>query len=245
MSTDSTEWFSEINACFVEAEKALANARTKVSSVDGLQVEGLVFPAVNELRYAGKHLSEALLLGEGDAARIEQLRKARNHCHRATYDARDAVVQFFLAELRLLDKTFKESPIPIMTVYQSYPDDKAALRKIQNDLVEEQRDKEKRGEYAARKDRQINALEEIRSKWDCARDDVFRICEQRKEDAAKLVRQHSEAMIQATKANSIARNTLIVAILAVVVAIAALGVAVYQGHKGSPGTTPQTSTKQP
>ena len=55
----------------------------------------LVIPAVNELRYTGFHLVQALA-AEDEAAREEALTKAARHCRRATYDAVEAEVLHWL-----------------------------------------------------------------------------------------------------------------------------------------------------
>lgn len=46
-------------------------------------------PAHNELRYAGHHLLQSLD-NDGTVADEDQLRKARNHCERAMYEAAEA-----------------------------------------------------------------------------------------------------------------------------------------------------------
>lgn len=49
-----------------------------------------LLPAINQLRYAGEHLSLSIRL-DGNF-RIEALRKAKSHCDRAYYDAIECVI---------------------------------------------------------------------------------------------------------------------------------------------------------
>ena len=53
-------------------------------------------PANNELRYAGHHLLQALD-GQEQVTKPEGLRKAKNHCERAMYDAAQAGIWYTLS----------------------------------------------------------------------------------------------------------------------------------------------------
>ncbi len=49
-------------------------------------------PANNELRYAGHHLLQALD-GQEQISKPDEVRKAKNHCERAMYDAAEAGIR--------------------------------------------------------------------------------------------------------------------------------------------------------
>ena len=69
----------EIHTLFTKAENFC-------KSVEVFFSEGVVIPAINELRYCGKHLLDAHL-AEDSRETEEQLRRAKAHCERAIYDA--------------------------------------------------------------------------------------------------------------------------------------------------------------
>jgi hypothetical protein len=69
--------------------------------------EGVIIPAINQLRYAGQHLVEACVLNEpsGQAAEIT---KAQGHCKRAIYDASEASVLITKKQFENYREEFKE-----------------------------------------------------------------------------------------------------------------------------------------
>ncbi|MGB7510565.1 MAG: hypothetical protein WBP54_04660 [Pelodictyon phaeoclathratiforme] len=83
---------SEFHLWFKKAEKA-------VKEVEYIHAE-LTMPAVNELRYAGYHISNYL----EDTELLDELNRAVGHCKRATYDAYEASILYNIKEFR----AFKE-----------------------------------------------------------------------------------------------------------------------------------------
>ncbi len=79
----------QILELFKKAESAI-----KTCEYVSLQLN---FPAINELRYAGRHLAEAVS-ANNESYIEEHLRKAESHCFRAIFDAYD------VATLHLIDK---------------------------------------------------------------------------------------------------------------------------------------------
>jgi hypothetical protein len=84
-------------------------------SVPVFEPRGVVIPAINELRYAAKHVSCAMQEGVTTEEREEQLRRAIRHCIRARLDALRAVVLFFVRDFyrfsndyRMLDITTED-----------------------------------------------------------------------------------------------------------------------------------------
>ncbi len=83
---------SEFHLWFKKAEKA-------VKEVEYIHAE-LTMPAVNELRYAGYHVSNYL----ENTERVDELNRAVGHCKRAIYDAYEASILYNIKEFR----AFKE-----------------------------------------------------------------------------------------------------------------------------------------
>jgi len=78
-----TSRLEAIRAAFQEAENSLRDC-------ERLSFETAV-PSINELRYAGKHLLDAIT-AETDAVRDEHLTKAERHCFRAKFDAKESII---------------------------------------------------------------------------------------------------------------------------------------------------------
>lgn len=113
-----SSWRSEYEAVdeeFKQAEKDL-------KFVEGL-TEQLAIPAINELRYAGRHLLTAGLLREngGDETEARQnLQSALNHCKRAVFDSADAGLNFIISEANAFKKDYRK--VQIAAVLPDYID---------------------------------------------------------------------------------------------------------------------------
>jgi len=84
-SSSVTELLKEVQGLYDLAEK-----RIKQVEVIG---QGLILPAVNALRYAGRHLVDAVNF-DTDCDPEDELNKAKKHCRRSIYDASEAGVIF-------------------------------------------------------------------------------------------------------------------------------------------------------
>lgn len=109
-----------------EIKQLFETAEDYCKSVEVVFSKGLVIPAINELRYCGKHLLDACSIDDAD----EELRRAKSHCQRAVYDATEAAA---LAALETFDQ-FRErfNQVQICDVISNYQDicqDFLALRK--------------------------------------------------------------------------------------------------------------------
>jgi len=76
------------------------------------QPRGVVIPAINELRYAAKHLSKALKAGEDKSQIDEQLQRAIRHCVRSRLDALKAVILFLSRHFFSFTGDYKRLNIP-------------------------------------------------------------------------------------------------------------------------------------
>lgn len=80
-------------------------------------------PAINQLRYAGRHLLNALR--DSDEG---QLRKAENHCVRAWFDAFDGIL---LCQLKMI-KDFDDTHFPTDAVLRCFPEYKDSIGAIRS-----------------------------------------------------------------------------------------------------------------
>ena len=104
--------------------------------------EGLAFPPVNELRYAGQHLCRALVETD-DGAKEKHYQDALGHCRRASYDALEILLSYYLERCIKFQDDYRQ--VVITDVLKSYLDD----RKVLNDITKKSmsRDHENRGQY--------------------------------------------------------------------------------------------------
>ena len=110
MNLASTDSVVRIERLFRRAERAIKRAERLT--------QALPTAAVNQLRYAGRHLLQA----DSDASG-EALRKAANHCVRAWYDAFDAIL---LRQLEVI-ADFENEGFPRDAILYYYPDYEAEL----------------------------------------------------------------------------------------------------------------------
>ncbi len=75
-------------------------------------------PAINELRYAGYHILNAI--DDEETVSEVELLKARSHCHRAMYEAVESGIMFCLDEIK--DFQEKHSDVVVSEVIADYPD---------------------------------------------------------------------------------------------------------------------------
>lgn len=95
-STETDQPFKKLVDAYRGAEKIIKRAETEVElrfGADYAEIKGLFIPSINQLRYAGNHIVSFL---ENSDKVEECLEKAVSHCVRATCDAYDCVIQFYL-----------------------------------------------------------------------------------------------------------------------------------------------------
>lgn len=118
--------FHDVQMAFTNAEKAIIYADFSISNLsrqlqdDDLsacycittdvreQPKGVVIPAINELRYAGRHMIDALLLHDDSEKYQEQLRRSLRHCYRARFDALRATVLYMIRDFRNFSSDYEE-----------------------------------------------------------------------------------------------------------------------------------------
>lgn len=77
-------------------------AEQRVKLIEQLDYE-IVIPALNQLRYVGQHVLEALFLEEG-AERTRHIQEAETHASRVAYDALEAGTLDLLMEFEQFKK---------------------------------------------------------------------------------------------------------------------------------------------
>ena len=129
----------------------------------------IAIPAYNELRYAGYHLLQALN-DDGKIVDEEQLRRAKNHCERAMYEAAEAGIISALDSIRAFRQDYKD--IVVGHVVPGYAD-KLVLAKKAQDLLA--RGRAGRSSATGQVSEYMNTFQELRTaldKLEVSRDDL-------------------------------------------------------------------------
>ncbi len=200
----SEETLSKIcQDAFASAEQALklceyvpkpssSNVRKSDGGLCSVELQGLFIPAVNELRYAGKHLSDYIV-----SKSIDDLHKAYPHCIRAKHDAYDCLIQYYLSDFILFCKQYEL--IVIGDVVPEYRDYKQQVKEI---LGRNGRNAEAQGGYEEKKsdsDGNKGAVDELEKSADIREADcktLKKICDTldsyRDDLNAKLKKERSD-----------------------------------------------------
>jgi hypothetical protein len=113
--------FEEFRKAFEKAEEDIKYAELSIGSIEsiedgdcapGANPRGIVVPSINELRYAAKHISDALAVGISDKDREIQIDKAIRHCVRARFDALRATIIFLSQHFHHFSQDYSLSNLP-------------------------------------------------------------------------------------------------------------------------------------
>lgn len=165
----------EYRNAFETAEKYLKEAELFVKDMSGLSgndLQGLLFPAVNELRYAGCHAARVLALDADE--RDEAYREAVRHCQRSCYDALDTQIQFCLGECRRFQEDYRL--VVIGGIVHDYQSDCLKLKQC-NQMETRSED---RGQYWESLVPIVADLKEICSKWMIGREELNKVLEEKR-----------------------------------------------------------------
>lgn len=123
------------NARICEIRSLYKKAEDAVSEIS-LLWDGLGVTPINQLRYAGRHLLDALT-GNSDSPPEENFRRAENHCKRAIYDAMDSGIVYCLRKIDEFKNDYRSIEIiPIVPEYRNitgqYREAKALIDKARD-----------------------------------------------------------------------------------------------------------------
>ena len=125
-------------------------------------------PAINELRYAGYHILNAI--DEEETVSEDELLKARSHCHRAMYEAVESGIMFCLDEIK--DFQEKHSDVVVSEVIADYPDRLARTQRIVDMIVAGRADRKSVEEQVANYAQEFRVVREIMEVFKASRDDL-------------------------------------------------------------------------
>ncbi|MDH5179452.1 MAG: hypothetical protein OEZ39_02130 [Gammaproteobacteria bacterium] len=157
---DAEKEIAEISKLYSAAEDATKN-------VEDLHADGIVIPAINELRYAGYHILNALT-SENDEDKRSEFSKAKKHCIRASYDAIEVGLLSCLAKYKIFREEYKFEVIS--SVVPDYLDIQSLVGNIKKFM--EKADKSQREKYFSELKSLYDKLNPAIDKLEYARDQL-------------------------------------------------------------------------
>lgn len=152
--------------------------------------EGIDTTAINELRYAGRHVLNGLNAADVDD-RSREFRRAEDHCERALYEAYDSAIFFYF---RSFDQ-FKEdyARVPIGDTIPDSIDIEASMREARKFLETARRDETKRAAYYEQAATQHQAVSAAWNRLDAARGELNKAVESFNRTLANEAEKNAEA----------------------------------------------------
>ena len=163
--------------------KLFSLAENACKRVELLCLEGVLFPAVNELRYAGFHLKLALV-ADSEKDVLKEIRLGQDHAGRAGHDAYDALAIFYIEQCDVFIEEFKTVSIP--KAYPGYLTDLGKLQNARRALADAYRKATVELDLAA-KEAQVDLLEEVYNNFEIARGEANKL----KDEAQVNARRHA------------------------------------------------------
>jgi hypothetical protein len=144
--------------------------------------EGLAFPPVNELRYAGQHLCRAVVETD-DGVKEKHYQDALDHCRRASYDALEILLSYYLEKCIKFQDDYRQ--VLVGDILGSYLDDRKVLNAIKQKSMS--RDHKNRGEYFADVQRDGEIVRDISEHWENARPELNKKVETDRRESRRWV----------------------------------------------------------
>lgn len=161
MTNDSPHRIGELRTLYDKADQF---AREVAEFEDEIAI-----PAINELRYAGYHLLQAIG-DDGTISRDEQFRRAISHCERAMYEAAEAGINLVLVSIDQFREDYKN--IVVKDVVDDYARILAHTRKAQDLIARGRSDQMSSSDRASRYMETFRQLREYSELLEASRDDL-------------------------------------------------------------------------
>ena len=131
--------------------------------------EGIDTAAVNELRYAGRHLLDGLNTQDSDEL-DKQLRRAEDHCERALYEAYDSAIYYHFAYFHSFKKDY--SRIPISDTLPDFISMEETILKAKKFLETARQDEDNRQDYYEQAASIYDEINQVTTRLQAARDEL-------------------------------------------------------------------------
>lgn len=194
---------ADAQTVFKELADSFQRTETKVLHIQD-ELGETPIPSINQLRYAGYHLSQLISKSDLSAVPVSvdhsHLISAYRHCLRAYYDAFDFSVTLVSKTFSDIEQQYHDLLISIETYFPKYPDWRVQIAKVLKlkDSLEEQgfyenvRDKSKREQYYAILEERIKEILEIYQYLPLVADKLAQLQEQSEKEKSALLNQIAE-----------------------------------------------------
>ena len=159
--TDTEDRYRCLRSLYKLAEDAIHNL--------GIEGSGTDILAINELRYAGHHLLNALT-SEKENEKEEQFSRFKRHCERALYEAYDCSIYYHLAQFQKFKMDFAK--VTISDVIPDFLQVEMTMRKCKKFLEQARSESEKREDYYKEAKSTLSKVAEANLKCQAAREEI-------------------------------------------------------------------------
>lgn len=210
--------FRQLHAAYKEAEDAI--------HVLGIDENGVDVPAINELRYAGRHILNGLV-AESDAEREDQFLRAKRHCQRALYDAYDGAIYYRLRWFQEFEHDYRL--VSVSKVVPEFVPIKAKVTAAKKFLDDARTQHTARDSYYEEARGVYDALKSDLALLDAARGELNKEIENYNRDIENAERSRMEAeraRVEVETARTMAlrnwQTTAIIGVITIVIGVVAL-----------------------
>jgi hypothetical protein len=161
----------DYNEAFCTAEKYIKHAENESYCSSTYKDEGVLFAAINELRYAAFHAIQASEK-ENEGEQEISWNEAIKHCRRSAYDSLEAQFQFLLSECSCFQKDY--GLVLIADIVKDYQKDCQTIARLKT--LSSKRDGDHKNYWESMQCRVLE-LEEICSRWRVARMELNKLCQ--------------------------------------------------------------------
>lgn len=128
-----------MNSDMAEISRLFSIAEKKIKLVEVLD-NGLLIPAINQLRYVGCHILRSYEAEGNDTLVKEELEKAKNHCKRAIYDAVEIAITHNLEEIKSFIEDYKT--VVVVDIVPNYLEIREIAKTANKFLIENVQNKD-------------------------------------------------------------------------------------------------------
>ena len=152
--------------------------------------EGIDTTAVNELRYAGRHILNGLNATDPEE-RLRDFRRAEDHCERALYEAYDNAIFFYFRSFDQFKSDYAR--IPITETIPNFIDIETSMLEARKFLETARREEEKREAYYEQAVTQHEIVSKAWTRLEAARGELNKVVEAFNRTLASEAEQNAEA----------------------------------------------------
>lgn len=159
------------NKDFAEVLDLFALAEQKIKQIE--HVSGrLKIPSVNQLRYAGKHVLDAMQEDVETELYQRSIAGSKDHCQRAIYDAMEIGILHYRAAIELFNKDYRT--VKITEILPDYVDRIAEIHAIINEIgtTADRNSTKERADKHEQIQQQFERVQDIARHFEAAREEL-------------------------------------------------------------------------